>query len=597
MSRPAHPRVRSQLRPFLSMLAADNPRRLAWVLGVQIAAALAQGVGLLLLVPLLEVAGVGGRGGGGTSGIVRLVRSAFGAIGLPFTLRFTLAAYVAVATAAAALGAYQSVLSTRYRLEFVDGLRRRLYATIARTEWGHLIGLRQSDLLTTLTVNVGWVAQGTLAALSLGAVVVISGVQVAVALRISPAMTGLATATGAVLATLTWPLVVRSRRLGHDLMGQNRSVLASVTGFLDGLKLAKAHGLEAGHLAGFGTTIARSRRSQIEAAKASALATAVQLTVTAVVLAILVDVAVEQLRLPLAGLLVLAFIFTRLVGQATQAQQNVQTLAQTLPAFGELMSVTADCERSADRSIDLRHPRPPPQRPALLPTHRLAFDNVSFSYQRPDGSTVAVLDCVSLEIPARTTTGLVGPSGAGKTTVADLAVGLLVPTSGRVLLDGSPLGAQDMGSWRDSVAMVPQDPFLFHDSIRANLLWAQPSAAEDEIWRALAMASAEELVRHLPDGLDTVVGDRGARLSGGERQRIALARALLRGPELLVLDEATNSLDAANEEVILDALATLHGRMTVLVISHDESMLRDADQVISIAQGRVVQEVLDRADH
>jgi ATP-binding cassette subfamily C protein len=191
-------------------------------------------------------------------------------------------------------------------------------------------------------------------------------------------------------------------------------------------------------------------------------------------------------------------------------------------------------------------------------------------------------------VPARATTALVGPSGAGKTTIADLAVGLLVPTSGRVLIDGAALAGDLIPRWREEVAMVPQDVFLFHESIRANLLWAQPGANEGDLWRALALASAETLVRRLPDGLDTVVGDRGERLSGGERQRIALARALLREPTLLVLDEATSSLDAGNETAILDALAMLHGSMTILVIAHQRSSLRDADQVITVADGRVV---------
>jgi ATP-binding cassette subfamily C protein len=135
--------------------------------------------------------------------------------------------------------------------------------------------------------------------------------------------------------------------------------------------------------------------------------------------------------------------------------------------------------------------------------------------------------------------------------------------------------------------MVPQEAFLFHDTIRANLLWAEPGTNEPEMWEALAMASAEQFVRRLPEGIDTVVGDRGTRLSGGERQRIALARALLRRPALLVMDEATNSLDADNETIILDALARLHGEVTVLVIAHQPSTLRDADQVITVDSGLV----------
>jgi ATP-binding cassette subfamily C protein len=577
--------VPGRLRPFLAALVAGNPRRLAWVITVQVITALTQGVGLLLLVPLLEVTGV--SRGSAAGGLARRAREVFGALDIPFTLSAILVAYVAVVALAAALAAYQSVLLVRYRLEFVDALRGRLYGTVARAEWRHLLGLRQSDLLTALTVDISWVGQGTLAVLNLGAAAVVVIVQVAVALRISATVTALAMATGIGLAALVWPLVARSRRLGRELVRLNRGVLASVTGFLDGLKLAKAHGLEPGHVTNFDGAIARARRSQIDFARAQAAATAVQLSVTAVVLAVLIDVAVGQLALPLAELLVLAFIFSRLVPQVTQAQSNVQTLAQTLPAFDQLTAVINDCAGAAEGGERHSFARRPDRRGAAL-SDRLCLDGVSFSYRRPDGQPVEVLHGVTLELPARATTALVGPSGAGKTTIADLAVGLLAPASGRVLVDGSPLTGDLVARWRAAVAMVPQDVFLFHDTIRANLLWAQPSASESDLWQALAQASAEAFTRRLPDGLDTVAGDRGERLSGGERQRIALARALLRKPELLVLDEATSSLDAGNETAILDALATLHGRMTILVIAHQRSALRDADQVITVADGRVV---------
>jgi len=574
---------------FLTALAAGNPRRLAWVVTVQVVAALIQGAGLLLLVPLLELAGVSRAPSAG--GLMAHAREAFHALGVPLSLTAMLVVYVAVVAVAAALTAYQNVLLVRYRLEFVDELRQRLYGTIARAEWRHLLGLRQSDLLTALTIDVSWVGQGTLAVLNLGVAVVVITVQVAVALRISPAVTGIAMATGIGLAALMWPLVARSRRLGRELVQLNRGVLASVTGFLDGLKVAKVHGLEPGHLTSFDNAIARSRRSQIDFTKAQAAAAAVQFSATAVVLAVLIDVAARQHAVSLAELLVLAFIFTRLVPQVTQAQSNVQTLAQSLPAFGELTAVIDDCARAAEQGEVQPAPHHRRQilsdRPRAL-SDRLRLDSVCFSYRRPDGQPVEVLHGVTLEVPARATTALVGPSGAGKTTIADLAVGLLVPTSGRVLIDSAALAGELIPRWREEVAMVPQDVFLFHQSIRANLLWAQPGASEGELWRALALASAEALVRRLPDGLDTVVGDRGERLSGGERQRIALARALLREPALLVLDEATSSLDAGNETAILDALAMLHGSMTILVIAHQRSSLRDADQVITVADGRVV---------
>lgn len=521
----------------------------------------------------------------------RLARQALAALGVPLTLSAVLAVYVAVTALAAALTACQSVLLVRYRLEFVDELRQRLYTAIGRAEWRHVLGLRHSDLLTALTIDISWVGQGTLAILNLGAAAVVITVQVAVALRISAAVTALAMATGLGLSAVMWPFVARSRRLGREQVAGNRGVLAAMTGFLEGLKIAKVHGLEPGHLTSFDAAIGRARRSQLDFARAQATATALQVSITAVVLAVLIDVAGGKAALPLAELLVLAFIFARLVPQITQAQSSASTIAQSLPAFEELRAVTDDCEQAAEggghhfpASMPSR-----PRRPALVLSDRVRLDAVSSCYRRPGGRPAEVLHGVSLELPARGTTALVGPSGAGKTTIADLAVGLLAPSSGRVLVDGAVLTGELLAQWRESVAMVPQDVFLFHDTIRANLLWARPRRVPETCrkrWRWPPPKRSSAGCRTVST-LWSATG--GARLSGGERQRIALARALLRKPALLVLDEATSSLDAANEAAILDALARLRGQLSILVITHQRSALRDADQVITVADGRVGQ--------
>jgi ATP-binding cassette subfamily C protein len=538
---------------------------------------------LLLLVPLLQLAGVSHPSGA----LFKAARAVYGALGLSLTLRNLLVTYVVIVAMAAGLNAYQNVVLNRYRLEFVDSVRRRLFRSVGRAKWSHLLGLRNSDLLSALNVESNWIGQATMATLNLGAAIVLMAVQIAVVVELSPAVTALAVVTSAFLVAVVWPLVARSRRLGRDLVGHNRGVGASIVGFLDGLKLAKAHGLEAGHFAGFDDSIARSRQTQIEFVKAQSAAMAVQLTITGVVLAILIGVAVEQFHVAIARVLVMALVFTRLVPQVAQFQQNIQTLAQCLPAFGGVSRLIDDCERAEEHLGGEKNPHPHMRQERMTLEESLVFDDVCFSHHRPDGQSVAVLHNVSLVLPARTTTALVGASGAGKTTIADLVVGLLTPTMGVVTVDGVPLHGERIPRWRESVAMVPQDSFLFHETIRANLAWANREAEEAEMWSALEMASAKEFVTGLPQGLDTVVGDRGGNLSGGERQRVALARALLRQPRLLVLDEATNSLDPVNESAILDALAALHGRTTILVIAHQASMLRDADQVLTVNGGRI----------
>ena len=217
--------------------------------------------------------------------------------------------------------------------------------------------------------------------------------------------------------------------------------------------------------------------------------------------------------------------------------------------------------------------------------HGIRVERVSFSY---DGK-VPVINDLDLPIRAGQTTAIVGPSGAGKTTIADLLMGLIAPDQGRILIDETELVPERMKAWRKQIGYVPQDTFLFHDTLRTNLLWAKPEATEEEMNRALELAAAEEFVSGLPGRLDTILGDRGVLVSGGERQRIALARALLRKPTLLILDEATSSLDSENEKRIQNAIETLHGRMTILVISHRLSTIRGADIIHVVEGGRLVE--------
>ncbi len=217
----------------------------------------------------------------------------------------------------------------------------------------------------------------------------------------------------------------------------------------------------------------------------------------------------------------------------------------------------------------------------------IRFDEVRFAYDEA-GRHPAVCG-LDLSIETGKTTAIVGPSGAGKCTVADLVIGLIRPNQGRVLLDERPLSAERLKPWREQIGYVAQDTFLFNDTVRANLLWARPEAGEEEVWQALELAAANGFVSELPEGLETVLGDRGVRLSGGERQRLALARALLREPSLLILDEATSALDAENERRIQGAIERLHGQMTILIITHRLFTIRGADVIYVLEQGRMVE--------
>ncbi len=241
-----------------------------------------------------------------------------------------------------------------------------------------------------------------------------------------------------------------------------------------------------------------------------------------------------------------------------------------------------------------------------LPTgvSSLELDHVSFTYPRADEVSLASLESVarldnresapvlhdlSFRAEAGQMVALVGPSGAGKTTVTHLVARLYDAREGTVRVGGHDVRDVSLESLEDAVGYVTQDAHMFHDTIRANLAYARPAAADDEIWAALAAAQVERTVRALPDGLDTVVGDRGYRLSGGERQRLAIARLLLKAPGLVVLDEATAHLDSESEAAVQRALdAALQGR-TSLVIAHRLSTVRNADQILVLSEGRIVE--------
>jgi ATP-binding cassette subfamily B protein len=215
----------------------------------------------------------------------------------------------------------------------------------------------------------------------------------------------------------------------------------------------------------------------------------------------------------------------------------------------------------------------------------LRLEGVSFAYGEGDAPTLVDID---LDVPAGRTIALIGPTGSGKTTLTQLVPRFYDATAGRVLIDGADVRDLRLDELRRSVGMVSQDPFLFSTTVRENIAYGRPEATDEEVRRVARMARAEAFIDALPKGFDTVVGERGLTLSGGQRQRVAIARALITDPRILILDEATASVDASTEREIQAALSEVMSGRTTLVIAHRLSTLALADELVVLEEGRIV---------
>lgn len=280
----------------------------------------------------------------------------------------------------------------------------------------------------------------------------------------------------------------------------------------------------------------------------------------------LLDTALVVFHLPIGTLLLLILVFARILPMVSTLQQNWHVIIHQLPAYCDVSRLLTDCTEHQEMAAA----------GALTFQKAITLHEVSFQYGEQGRPVIQQL---SAKLPKNSTTVLVGPSGSGKSTLTDLIVGLLSPTHGHILIDDDILSASKALSWRKAVVYVTQEVFLFNASIRENLTMFSPHQTDEALWGALRDAAAD-FVETLEEGLDTILGDRGVRLSGGERQRIALARALLMNPQLLILDESTNALDQDNLVKIQQVLKQLRGKITLIIISHQPELYEDVDQTI-----------------
>lgn len=562
---------------MMAELFRRYPRRSAIMVVALLLAGVAEGLGLSTLLPLLSVAVNGGE----AEGPGAMVTRALEAVGVPITVGAMLLVIVGgmvvksllLLVANRQVGYTVAHVAMDLRLDFIGAL--------LASRWTYYLQQPSGSLANSVATEAHRAATGY----QYGANVMTLGFQGMVYLGLALAVSWQATAAslvaGVLLLVVLHRLVRVARRAGARQTALLRSLLSYLTDVLGAVKPLKAMGRDDAADALLRQDTERLNRAMRREVISREGLRALQEPMLAGLAALGLYLALVSWGLSLSSVMVLVFVLARLLGLLNKMQRRYQQLATQESAYWALRDAIRQARAAAER---------PPGSAEPQLNQGLRFERVWFGY-----GAEPVLRGLDLELPAGSFTVLMGPSGAGKTTLLDLLCALTEPADGRVLVDGVALTAVNPRRWRRMIGYVPQDPVLLHDTVFSNLTVGRPELTREDAEWALRLAAVWDFVAGLPEGLDTVVGERGGRMSGGQRQRIAIARALIHRPRLLILDEATSALDPDSEAAICRSLATLKGEVTVIAVTHQSALGNAADQVYRLAGGRAVLQNLRRS--
>jgi ATP-binding cassette subfamily C protein len=539
-------------------LATMSPRRTAAALILALSGAAVEGAGLLLLVPILGV--LTGRGP------ARLYRLAaqWGVTDQAHLVGWLMGGFMAVVIVRGLVLYARDISLQSLQALFVDDQRLRVLRALAVAPWREIAALDHSRVTTLIGIDVIRIGVTAQQLVQLTVAVISSLVALVVVAALAPVLALVAALTllvGGVIIVLNQ---TRNHRTGEQAMRAGQNMMSNASGFLGGLKIAAAQQMRDRFVGEFAASQSVARQRLMWFQRDQARARLWFSLGSAIALAAVVIAGIAVMHVPPARLVIVVLVFGRMAGPAQSIQQAIQQVAYGVPAFEAVRE--AERHFGAFGANEAAAPAPGP----IMLSH--------VTYRHPGGGGISD---ATLTIAEGSITGLTGASGGGKTTLVDVITGLLEPQAGTITVGGEPL----RGGWGGAIAYVPQDGFLFHDTVRRNLDWGDEAITEDRMHAAIDAVGATAIVARMPRRIDSVVGERGALLSGGERQRLAIARALLRKPQLLILDEATNAIDQASECDLLQRLAALDPRPTILIVAHRESSLRLCDTLIHVEDG------------
>lgn len=574
-------RLRS-LAPYWALLNDKPLRALGSVLLTAISA-LSEGMALVILIPL--IGDVSNQGLEGDNALTRLVLDVFDLVGIRPTLLSVIGVFCLLALLSALTGFIKTMLMRRLQNDAEANLRRSLFSQVFSMRWTALSGEGSGRLTKSFIQDTQFAAIGLYYLLYAISFAVAALVYLAISFLLSVPLTLMTLVFSLIMAPVFVILARRGHRSSSAAAGAMETLSANLLDVVTNPKFVLSQHLLPLFTSRFraGVESYRVERNRNDS-QAAVVRLAFEVAAVAFVAAYL-WVSLRVLDEAIGVALVFLVIFYRLGPKILSFQDHLfkaMSYAVWLEQLLELQEIAvSERERSTGR---------------IPPSFDTSLELVGVEF-RHVGAHAAILANATLTIPARSCVAIVGPSGQGKTTLLDLIAGLYEPEKGSVLIDGVPLHEVDCSLWRSQIGVVLQESPIFNASLRGNIVLDRWPPDEERLASICTMTGITEFVDRLPKGLDTVVGEQGSQISGGQRQRIALARALYREPLLLILDEATSSLDAATEEMILNTLRSLKGRMSMLIVSHGSRAIELADHVYRLEGGRLNPDGAPRAVH
>jgi subfamily B ATP-binding cassette protein MsbA len=563
---------REKLRA-LYQVAGFRPRLTAGIVILGLTTAALEGIGLGFILPMVQQA----RGDSAPSGLTVAFARVYDFLNVPFTLEFiVLGVGLVIAvryTAAFGLQWFRGVI----RAVYVRHLRKEAFNDGLDAKVAYFDQQGSDEVLNaiiTQTQYAGKAIQDTVRLVELG---LISVVYLAIAMYIAPVLTIL---TGVVMGGFMLgirQLLEGGSSVGRRVADANERVQETVQAGMQGIHEVKLFNMSGELYADFRRGVNQLVDAAVDQQRNQAIVRNFNQFTTAATVFGLIYLGLRVFSLSLGSLAVFLFAMFRLGPKVSNLNDEFYGLETNLPHLVRTQQFIDRLERYSE---------PSDGDDDIPPVETTAFENVSFSY---DESDEQVLDDVSFAVNRGEFVGFVGQSGAGKSTIVSLLARLYEPDEGEITADGIPIDTYDIAAWRRRISVVRQDPFLFNDSLRANLTIGNRDATQAEIERVAEIAQVTEFLDDLPEGYDTVIGDDGVRLSGGQRQRVAIARALLKDADLLVLDEATSDLDTRLEMRVHRAIEEMERDYAMIAIAHRLSTVTDADRIYTMEDGRIVE--------